>query len=308
MGNNKLKKQSKIQTYLESFYNIDLFYKPTMQNDDIFYFLELDNTIRMIFRIIYDNVIIITSIIPLTNSYLSTFYNELIQNVKNQKEYTILLTTISNNNDIVNACKKNDIPLLDDNRFKIVNSRLYELLKNNHSNNLSKYGVYVISVSDVINIPKENEINNIENTKCTIIEVKKDSSDISIPEGLGNNISDLYRYLSKSHYTITDIKKISDKNNCFRMTILNKITIDINDNDDRINITSIITTNGNTIDAMNLMNCLEKYNNCDIVIENLTNSIVYNIVKAKNYKSLDGNGMFALKNSLGSYKINETYK
>ena len=40
MGNNKLKKQNKLQTYLESFYNVDLFYKPSMQNDDIFYFLE----------------------------------------------------------------------------------------------------------------------------------------------------------------------------------------------------------------------------------------------------------------------------
>ena len=101
MGNNKLKKQNKLQTYLESFYNVDLFYKPSMQNDDIFYFLELDSTIRMIFRIIYDNVIIITSIIPLSNSYLSTFHNELIQNLKNQKDYTVLLTTISNNNDIM---------------------------------------------------------------------------------------------------------------------------------------------------------------------------------------------------------------
>lgn len=306
MGNNKLKKQNKFQTYLESFYNIDLFYKPSMQNDDIFYFLELDNTIRMIFRIIYDNVIIITNIIPLTSSYLSMFHNELIQNLKNQKDYTILLTTISNNIDIINACKKNDIPLLDDNRFKVVNSRLYDTLKNNHSNDLSKYGVYVIAVSDVTNIPKENEPNIIENTKCTIVEVKKESNDINIPErlGLDATINDLYRYLSKSRYTVTDIKKIDNKENSYRITILNKITIDINYSNDRINITSIITVNGNTIDAMNLMNCLEKYNDCDIVIENLTNSIVYNIVKAKNYKSLDGTGIFALKNSLGSYKIN----
>ena len=37
MGNNKLKKQSKFQSYLENFYTINLFYRPTMQNDDIFY-------------------------------------------------------------------------------------------------------------------------------------------------------------------------------------------------------------------------------------------------------------------------------
>lgn len=306
MGNNKLKKQSKFQTYLESFYNIDLFYKPSMQNDDIFYFLELDNTIRMIFRIIYDNVIIITSIIPLTSSYLSMFHNELVQNLKNQKDYTILLTTISNNIDIINACKKNDIPLLDDNRFKVVNNRLYDILKNNHSNDLSKYGIYVIAVSDVTNIPKENEPSIIENAKCTIVEVKKESNNINTPEGLELNdtINDLYRYLSKSRYTITDIKKLDNKENSYRITVLNKITMDVNYSNDRINITSIITVNGNTIDAMNLMNCLEKYNGCDIVIENLTNSIVYNIVKAKNYKSLDGTKVFALKNSLGSYKIN----
>ena len=169
---------------------------------------------------------------------------------------------------------------------------------------MSKYGVYVIAVSDVVNVPKENEPNVIKNTKCTIVEVKQESNDIVIPEGLNDRISDLYRYLSKSHYTVTDIKKIDNKENSYRMTIMNKITMDINDNDNRINITSIVTVNGNTIDAMNLINCLEKYNGCDIIIENLTNSIVYNIVKAKNYKSLDGTGIFALKNSLGSYKIN----
>ena len=301
MGNNKLKKQNKLQTYLESFYNVDLFYKPSMQNDDIFYFLELDSTIRMIFRIIYDNVIIITSIIPLSNSYLSTFHNELIQNLKNQKDYTVLLTTISNNNDIINACKKNDIPLLDDNRFKVVNDRLYDLLKEKHSNNLSKYGVYVISVSNVINMPKEPNVSNIENTKCTIVEVKKPDN-INVPEGLTENISELYKHLSKCSYTITDINKLTD--NTFRITILHKIIFDIKDNDNILSIISIVTTNGNTIDALNVMGCLEKYTHNDIIIENLTNSIVYNIVKAKNYKSLDNNGIFALKNSLGSYKIN----
>lgn len=302
MGNNKLKKQSKLQTYLESFYNVDLFYKPSMQNDDIFYFLELDSTIRMIFRIIYDNVVIITSIIPLSNSYLSMFHNELIQNLKNQKDYTILLTSISNSNDIINACKKNDIPLLDDNRFKVVNDRLYDLIKEKHSNNLSKYGVYVISVSDVVNVPKEPNISNIETTKCTIIEVKKTDNNINIPEGLTENISELYKHLSKCNYTITDISKLND--NTFRITILHKIIFDIKDSDNRLSIISIVTTNGNTIDALNVMSCLEKYTHSDIIIENLTNSIVYNIVKAKNYKSLDNNGIFALKNSLGSYKIN----
>lgn len=302
MGNNQKRKKNRFQSFLEEFYNVSLFYKPTMQLDDIFFYIELDNLVRIVYKLIGNDIITIKEIIPLSNVYLNKFYEELINILMNQNNFTILISTIGNTSCIVNACIKFGIPLIDDNRFIATTDRLYDLLKNTHNDDISKYGMYIVAVNDNFNnVLKEKTKNN---PAPTIIDVEREENDIAdqIPNDIkSERIIQLYKFISSKYKC-----DISIDNETVLMTIMNKISLSIIDIDDYITITSFsLINNGSSIDALNFMNYLEKYKTDIIVLDNITNNVIYNLVKAKNYKSISNNTMsFNIKNSFGKYKIN----
>ncbi|MCM1219760.1 MAG: hypothetical protein NC548_35205 [Lachnospiraceae bacterium] len=140
-------KKNKVFDLFKSSFQITFFYKPTMQEDDVFYYVVLDDSLRLKI-ILIRGVVIIDNVVQITNTYVKPLFEKMVQTIMNQHELTVLMNVIGNSTQAIQACVSCDAPLVEDERYLTVSQGYYTKLKNVYNNDLTKYGFYILSVSD----------------------------------------------------------------------------------------------------------------------------------------------------------------
>lgn len=274
------KKENKLYSLFKNNFKVNLFYKPTMENDDVLHYIILDNTIRLSIRMHNNTVMTIHDIIPLSDAYLVKYYDKFIEFLMSQTQYTVLISRIGYTNCINESCVKLGIPVVDDTRFLSVPIRVYERLKLAADNDANKYGFYLLAVSD------DTDMTDSVSDNTSIGQVK---------------IMDKFRQHILKHGRMTEVEQLDD--NRFK-TSLDGVYILFTEIDNCIHILESYSPNNvSGIFYMGLYEYLEKFvdTNNIIYLDEITNGIVYNICKVRQYQKMHTE--YAIKNSFGTYKI-----
>ena len=325
MGNNK--KKNKVYSLFENDYKIGLFYKPSMQLDDIFFYVELDNTIRLVLKLIGENILIVHDIIPLTTAYLVKFYDSFIKFLAGQKDFTILISKIGNTSCLDDACLKLSIPLVDDNRFLSVPERLYNRMRDIYNKDANKYGFYLVAVSDdtefdpesiqsiniqstdenrvVVEIETTKQIEQpepIELTKPVEVVPKKFEPIVEDAPKSDALIDKFLHYITKRYRS--KLKVISFEDGVYNVSI-SEIDISFKEMEDNIIITNCDTKPGccvSSIVYLSILEFMEKFKLSDVIIDNVTNGMVFSVCKTKGYQKIRAVKP-TLANNFGSYLL-----
>lgn len=140
-------KKSKIFDLFKTDFQITFFYKPSMQGDDIYYYVVLADSIRLKIVLI-GGVVIIDNAMQITSAYVKPLFEQMVQVIMKQQELTVLMNVIGNSMPAIQACVSCDAPLVEDERYLTVSQGYYNKLKNVYNDDLTKYGFYILSVND----------------------------------------------------------------------------------------------------------------------------------------------------------------
>ena len=141
-------RKGKLFNLFKDKFKITFFYKPTMIDDDIFYYIILDDLIKLKIKIIH-GTLVIDDIIPVSTTYMAKVYNSLIEILTQQTDFTVLVSLTGNTSAFSSACIKCGAPIIDDDRFLSIPKNLYLKLKEYYNGDESKYGFYLLAVKDI---------------------------------------------------------------------------------------------------------------------------------------------------------------
>jgi len=140
-------KKNKLFDLFKSGFKITLFYKPTMNEGDEFYYLVLDDVIKLKVKDI-NNVFVIDDVIPITETYIRPIYEKVVRHIMSQDKVTVLISLTGNTIAIQQACVSCNAPVKEDERYITIPLGYYNKLKAFYNDDISKYGFYILSVSD----------------------------------------------------------------------------------------------------------------------------------------------------------------
>lgn len=149
-------KKNKIFDLFKTDFQITFFYKPSMQEDDVYYYVVLADSIRLKI-IVIRGVIVIDNVTQITSAYVKPMFEQMVQVIMGQQELTVLMNVIGNSMPAIQACVSCDAPLVEDERYLTVSQGYYNKLKNIYNDDLTKYGFYILSVGDVEAEPASNQ-------------------------------------------------------------------------------------------------------------------------------------------------------
>lgn len=140
-------KKNKIFDLFKNDFQITFFYRPSMQDDDVYYYIVLADAIRLKIVVIRD-VVIIDNVTQITTAYVKPMFEQMVRVIMSQQNLTVLMNVIGNSLSVIQACVSCDAPLVEDERYLTVSQGYYNKLKNMYNDDLTKYGFYILAVSD----------------------------------------------------------------------------------------------------------------------------------------------------------------
>lgn len=317
------KKKNKLYELFESSFQIGLFYKPTMTDTDIFYYIALDDNVRLSIRLYNDNVITIHDIIPITTKYLAKFYKKLITFLMKQELFTVLISCIGYTSGIEETCIELGIPVVDDERFLSVPSRVYQRMKTVYTSDTKKYGFYLLAVHSniTIEVNQEEEPEEPEQEILTDSGYKEEVQVVEVdthtteepkePSRTINNICDRFILFLKSDREFHEIRDVGTGifEASFRNGIYIKFKMVEYDQIDIVEISSSLEIS--SIYYMMLFEKLEAFldDESHIMLPDVQNRIVYNVCRSREYPRISND--IAKKstyrtnqhNAFGTYQI-----
>lgn len=259
-------------------FKVDLFYIPSMVGIDIMYVIVLDNTVRLSIKLFGNNILAIQDIEPLSESYLVKYYEKLIEFLRDQTKFTVLISKLGCNQCIDSSCSSLGIPLVEDSRFLTVPQRLYDAMSAKFSGQPSRYGVYVIAVADNFETVEPVQIGTV--TAIDRFKTLLYTNDICEEVTEYTMIPDSYQFEYKG---ITVVFKEATE------------TIDIIQMTDTTSISVVI--------YMELFEKLEKItDDIPINVVNTTNYCVKHVCDARQYEKIAGYHITS-RNSFGTYRV-----
>ena len=140
-------KKNKLFDLFKTGFKITLFYKPTMADGDEFYYLILDDVVKLKIKDI-QNVFVIDDVIPITSTYINPIYEKIVRHIMSQDKVTVLMSLTGNALHAQQACIACNAPVKEDERYITIPLGYYRKLKAFYNDDVSKYGFYILSVSD----------------------------------------------------------------------------------------------------------------------------------------------------------------
>lgn len=300
-------KRNKIFDLFKTGFKITFFYKPTMEFNDEYYYVILDDTIELRIKVI-NNVAVIDTVKSLSQSYVKPLFDKIVTLIMEQSNLSVIVSIIGDTGVLHQACSNHGAPLIEDDQFVTVSKGFYNKWKA-HTNDVSKYGFYLLSVSDdepqKVEQPKSEQISDTKSEKPPI-ETKK------LIEPKDNRFDKIKSIIHKDfpNMTFDIISKTNlqcsfSEDNFFNMEIV----------DDILYIKNLMQTGDQSINFVKLMmlvNCFESAISIipDIFIINVTNVELHRICDAKRYMCIDETHKLPLNNlfkqafqGFGSYKI-----
>lgn len=155
-------KKGKIHGIFKSEFQISLFHKPTMEETDKYYYIILEDLIFIKMRLLYDIVLVIDELYPLSMSYVEPYYERLFNLLKGQTSVTVVVSLIGNTGPFRQTCSRFGAPIVEKEEFLDCSNQFYSKFKNYCGNDTNRFGFYLIAL-------KEETISAIE-AKSSIIE------------------------------------------------------------------------------------------------------------------------------------------
>ena len=272
-------KKNKLFDLFKNDFKITFFYKPTMEPGDEYYYITLDDLIKLHIKMIR-GVAVIDAIYPITKSYIKGYYEKMVQMIMAQMKLTVLISTMGNTSVIHQDCIKYDAPLIEDEDYITVPKAMYTKWKTQNIDHLNKYGFYILSVSDETPLQQSEVI-----VKDVKPEIQTSTKQISFNN---SNMNPIKTILSSAYRNIV-IDDISDKIIQCSIDEVNTFVIEYVDN--RIYIKELLINQESTfnlIQVMNLLNTFEEFTKIttEVFIVNITHSEVYRLCVGKGYEPI----------------------
>lgn len=158
-------RKSKVFDLFKVGFKITFFYKPTMEFGDDHYYIILDDAIELQIKII-NNVAVIDTAMSITQSYIKPLFEKIIDTIMNQDKITVLVSIMGNTLPLHQYCVSHGAPVIEDEQYITVSKNFYTKWKA-HTNDISKYGFYILSVSeDNTHVAQET----YENSRTRVID------------------------------------------------------------------------------------------------------------------------------------------
>lgn len=140
-------RRSKLFELLSSDFKVTDFYKPTGTGNDTCYYITIDELIRLRMQVV-NKVVVIDGVETITTTYVKPVYEKLVKTIMNQRELTVLVSLLGQTYVIQQACIACGAPIVDDERYITVAHSYYNKMKKKYNGDNTKYGFYILSVSD----------------------------------------------------------------------------------------------------------------------------------------------------------------
>lgn len=290
-------RKGKVFNFFKDNYEITFFYKPTNNDNDTLYYIILDDKVRISLRL-YDNILVIYDINQIGFEYLNDFYNNFLFFLVNQTTFTVLVSKLNNLGLFNNVCISKNVPVVEYEKFIMIPKSLYEQLKIYYSNDVNNYGFYLLAV--VENTDMDTKVCSV-NEEAKVGHTLDVISDI-IEKPLMDKVKDFLQSTYKNIKVEDDIYKRG-----ISFILDEKVKIILKEDKDKrcINIISfeLVSTVAAHTDFMKVCEVLEKFDNCDIYLVNVSDSFIYSICKYRNYERVDHNTIRSSASNFGSYKL-----
>lgn len=263
-------------------FKITFYHKPSMMEEDLYYVIILDDIIWVKLRVfqVKGFVLVIEDIKPLTTAYIPITYNKIVEVLRNQKEFTVLVCITGNITAFESSCIKVGAPIVEDSRFTNLPVKIYDRLKDYYNSDISKYGFYVLAVNEKqesqtevksINFQKTDKQNKPVEVVDIILAYIKDSFQ-------KDNVSILNNEKDWQKGVHIDVKGI-----LFFITFFpDKNVIGLHD--------FYLGEMQSYQDLMKLCVCFEKYNSeVTTILYGVSDTLLYNICEMHGYRRINDN-------------------
>ena len=279
-------RKNKLFDLFKSSFHITLFYKPTNEGNDIFYYIILDDILKLkIMKV--KGVYVIDDVIPLTSTYIKQVYEKVVNHIKDQSKLTILVSLTGNTIAIQQACVTCGVPLVTDERYLTIPLGYYNKLKSIYGNDTSKYGFYILSVGDEDNDEPEPEV---KSNTIKVKEIKKTNGLNNTPIGVELPIRKIQYFLKTELDRIFQTNVLIDfiTENSFKCQFTEEESFVLELLDSGIYIKDLFQSKGSNINLVKMMdfvNVLQKLIKFHpkVYIINVQNWILYGICNNKEF-------------------------
>lgn len=273
------KRKGKVFTLFETNYRISFFHKPSMGVDDTFYYIILDDVIRLRLKVFNNSIIVIDEILPLQKTYLLPFYDDFVKFLMEQTMFTVLISKLGSISCIDDSCIKYDVAVIEDERFITIPKQLYTRLCT-YMSDTERYGFYLLAVIDT---PSDDIVINT-------------SGEISVLEQFKQFGTEEFGNVSFQSNTV---------NTSYQDVTINGCTLTCDIKESNISISDISIPQGmSNVSLMNIFEKLEEFLDiCPIIITNISNKKIYDICKLREYDRIriESN----VSTGLGSYRMKQ---
>lgn len=304
-------KRNKIFDLFKTGFKITFFYKPTMEFGDDYYYVILDDVIELRIKII-NNVVVIDTVMVLSQSYVKPLFDKLVGLIMDQSSLSVIVSIMGDTSVLHQACISHNAPVVEDEQFVTVSRGFYNKWKA-HVNDISKYGFYLLSVSEDDNPITTEQPKERQGSDNRPVKPKKNEDIITAPtvkiDGRFNKIKPIllkeFPNMKFDIVTSTNLQCSFQEDNSFNMEIIDNV----------LYIKNLLQTPIQTINfvkIMSLANCFEEVIPIipDIFIINIMSVELCRICDAKKYTCVKESQKLPLNHlfkqafhGFGTYKI-----
>lgn len=269
-------RKSKIFELLSSDFKVTDFYKPTGTEGDTHYYVTIDDLIRLRMQVV-NRVVVIDGAETVTTTYIKPIYEKLIKTIMSQQELTVLVSLLGHTYVMQQACIGCGAPIVDDERYITVARSYYNKMKKKYNGDNSKYGFYILSVSDDDMKDDPAESSSVNQT----------------PIGIEPPISKVTKLLLTNLKPVfPDVKTESASTDSIRCCLGNGVDFVVEVVNGDIYIKDLLQTSSaatlNLVKILDLISVLEKLTTIqpDVYILSIQNSDLNGICAAKGYENI----------------------
>lgn len=269
-------RKSKIFELLSSDFKVTDFYKPTGTEGDMHYYVTIDDLIRLRMQVV-NRVVVIDGAETITTTYIKPIYEKLIKTIMSQQELTVLVSLLGHTYVMQQACIACGAPIVDDERYITVARSYYNKMKKKYNGDNSKYGFYILSVSDDDMKDEPAEASSVNQTS---IGVEPPISKVT--KLLLTNLKPVF----------PDVKTESASTDSIRCYLGNGVDFVVEVVNGDIYIKDLLQTSSaatlNLVKILDLISVLEKLTTIqpDVYILSIQNSDLNGICAAKGYENI----------------------
>jgi hypothetical protein len=277
------KKNNKVFDLFKTDFKITFFYKPSLVEGDDFYYLVLDEVVKLKIKEV-NNALVIDDVIPVTTTYLKPIYEKIVRTVMGQTKVTVLISLIGNTSAIQQACINCNAPLVTDDRYVTVPIGYYNKLKSVFNNDNTKFGFYLLAVSD------EEDTTDTATTQNGDTKVEQAQRSINnTPIGIEPPLSRISKILTENLKKLFPNMRIeSASTDSIRCTITSDEAFVVEIAEGGIYVKEFIqkrVTSLNLIKIMSLVNTFEKFTavQSNVYILSVQNAELNGLCRNKGY-------------------------